>query len=120
MKRGLRKCQCLPGIASCSNVLEQEIIRAVAGLRVFKLNPIVIKGLACDYRHTVIILQVNIFFIHLRYALHGQSALAGGDRKPESSLQVFVYRLRCDFRSESRRQFPEKIVVVQNQRLPVQ
>ena len=92
----------------------------MAGLRILKLYPVIIKRLAGDDRHAVIVFQIDVFFIHLRYALHGQSALAGGDRKPESSLQVFVYRLRCDFRSESRRQFPEKIVVVQNQRLPVQ
>lgn len=62
----------------------------MAGLCIFKLYAVIIKSLAGDNGHAVIVIQINVHLINLSYSLNGERALAGGDCKTEFSFQIFI------------------------------
>ncbi len=101
-------------------VLEAEIIRAVAGLGVFKHDPVSVVGLAADDGQTVVISKLQVFLIDLRHLLHGHHPLAGHDRHAQLLLQIGVDGIFRDLLRKSGDGFLQKIVVIQDQGPAVQ
>ena len=66
------------------NILELEVVWAVAGLGILKLNPVVVKGLIGDDGKTGIIFQIQVRFVRLGHALHCNGSLTCGDGDPRS------------------------------------
>lgn len=92
------------------------MIRAVAGLGVFKLNAVGVEGLAGDDSHAVVVVHIQIGFVHLCDPLHGHGPFAGGDSEAKRLLQIFIDGMLCDFGGQSRHQFFQKVIVIQDQR----
>ena len=92
------------------------MIRAVAGLGVFKLNAVGVEGLAGDDSHAVVVVHIQIGFVHLCDPLHGHGPFAGGDSEAKRLLQILIDGMLCDFGGQSRHQFFQKVIVIQDQR----
>ena len=72
------------------NILELEVVWAVAGLGILKLNPVVVKGLIGDDGKTGIIFQIQVRFVRLGHALHCNGSLTCGDGDPQIIFQIII------------------------------
>ena len=77
-------------LSSCRHVLKLEIIGPVPRLCKFKLYAVIIKSLAADHRHAVVIFHINIFFINLGHMFDSERPLARRNRNSERSFNVFI------------------------------
>lgn len=106
------------GLFSHRIIIESEVIRAVAGLGVFKHHAVTVIRLAADDSDTVVVtdVQVQIFFINFRHFFDGHDPFAVDDRHVQGFFQIFIDGMFCNFLCQTRYSFFEKIVMVDDQR----
>ena len=102
------------------NILELEVVWAVAGLGILKLNPVVVKGLIGDDGKTGIIFQIQVRFVRLGHALHCNGSLTCGDGDPQIIFQIIIDGIAGDFRGQISYLLHAEIIVIQNERNSIQ
>lgn len=100
--------------------MELEVVWAVAGLGILKLNPVVVKGLIGDDGKTGIIFQIQVRFVRLGHALHCNGSLTCGDGDPQIIFQIIIDGIAGDFRGQISYLLHAEIIVIQNERNSIQ
>lgn len=78
--------------------IKSEVVRAVAGLGVFKHNAVAVVGLAADNGHAVIVfrVQMQVFFVDFRYLFHRHYPFAVDDGHVQFIFQIVIDGVLCN------------------------
>lgn len=116
---GDKRAGVLPRPPGCI-ILEPEIIRTVAGLGIFKHDPVAVVGLAADDCKAVVVSQLQIFLIDFRHLFHRHGPFAGDDGYMKHMFQIFINGILCNFLRKIGNYIFQKIVVIDDQRFFIQ
>lgn len=96
------------------------MIRTMAGLCVFKHDPVTVVGVAADDGQAVVVMKLQIFLIDLRHLFHGHDPFAGDDRDMKDLLDIIIDGILRNLFCKSPDHIFEKIIVIEDQRLSVE
>ena len=99
---------------------ENEAVRPVPGLSVFKYDAGSIVGVAADHSQAVIILEIQVFFVYLGHPFHCVAPLGRYDGFVKLLLHIFIDGLLRDLLRQPPHHVGAEIIVIDNQGLSIQ